>query len=419
MTFSDLGLPNQTVGGTAYAESDLVRRKNMDNGFYTANFTAEYRKNKLLVQGGTMYSFYGGDHFATVQWAEHNQNLEPGREWVRNHAWKTDANAFVKSEYALSKQWNAYLDLQYRFVDYRLKGTDDDDMVDFTQHRRWSFFNPKGGVFCQIDPFNTWYASVAVAHREPTRADVKDARKGGANGDIKPEKMTDYEMGYTFDNHTLLLAVNLYGMVYRDQLVATGKLNDVGYALMSNVDKSYRAGIECQAGYAPYSWLRVQANATFSKNRIQDYTVYYETYDNSTDWNAVSNQVSERFHDIRLPYSPECIAALGIDLKPVKGLTLNCTGKYVSNQYYTNTQSADFKLPAYRHVNASANYDFSLLKRFRANLSLTVNNVLNAKYACNAWGWEARFANGDPRATDRGLYVAAPRNYLTKLTLIF
>jgi len=416
--YVDLGLADQTVNGVTYTKTDLISRKNMDNGFYTGNLNLKYKKNSLNIQGGGMYSLYKGTHFANLLWAEHNEVLPYNLEWARNHAVKTDANAYTKAEYAFGNGLNAYVDLQYRFVDYRLEGIDDDDALDMTQHRVWNFFNPKAGLFWDISRESKFFVSASIAHREPTRADIKDARKGMNPTDIKAERLMDYELGYTFDNQTVMFSINLYDMHYTDQLVATGKLNDVGYALMSNVPDSYRRGGEFQFGYRPYPWLQLDANATLSMNRVRDYTVYFETYDNSNDWNDAP-QLSQHFDEMKLPYSPERIAALSVTVEPVKDVHLNLTSKYVDEQYYTNTQNEDLKLPAYNQTNLSASWDFSLWNSTDAQLSLVANNVFSNKYACNAWGYEAHFANGDPTYTEKGLYVVAPRNYLAKFTVKF
>jgi len=417
-SFAEMGLADQTIGSVTYDASDLIRRKNMANGFYTGNLNLQYRKNGLNLQGGTMYTYYNGDHYARLRWVEHNENIPANFEWVRNNAEKTDANVFAKAEYDLGNGLNAYLDLQYRYVDYVLKGLDDDDMQDMSQHRTWNFFNPKGGIFYEINPDQKVFASVAVAHREPGRADIKDARKSGSTADIKAERLTDFEFGYTFDNKVWMASANVYLMDYKDQLVPTGKLNDVGYVLMSNVAKSYRTGIELQAGYKPCKCLQIDANTTLSCNRIVDYTAWYETYDNSNDWGSAA-QMSQHFSEIKLPNSPEVIAALSMSYLPVEKVRLNLVFKYVDQQYYTNTQNEDLKLPAYNQTDFSANYEFRLLGCADATFGVYVNNVFSNKYACNAWGYEAHFANGDPTYTEKGLYVVAPRNYLAKFTVKF
>ena len=416
--FSSMGMPNQTIDGVDFSSSDIIRRKNMDNGFYTGNINLKYEKNKLNILGGTMYTYYQGDHFANLLWVEKNENITNNHEWARNHANKTDANVFVKTEYEIFRNLNIYVDLQYRFVDYELSGVDDDDLLDLSQHKVWHFFNPKAGLFFEIDKSQKIFTSVAVAQREPTRADLKDAIKLGSNNEIKAEKLTDFELGYSFDNSKLMLSVNLYYMNYKDQLVPTGELNEVGYKLMSNVEKSYRKGLELLAGYKPVKWFQFDANATFSKSRVVDYTTWFETYDNSNDWGS-AGQLSAYFDEASLPFSPETIAAFCLTIIPSKNLKLAFTEKYVSSQYITNTQNEDLKLPSYQSANFNITYNFKIIGKAEAQLGVYVNNIFSSKYSSNAWGWEAHFANNDPTVTDKGLYPVAPRNYLAKFAVNF
>jgi len=416
-TFSSMGISDQTVDNTTYSTTDLIRRKNMENGFSTANVNLDYLSNRLRMQAGAMYSYYDGDHFATLLWTEHNQNIPEGFEWVRNNGEKKDGNVFAKAEYSLLDGLNSYVDLQYRYVSHELNGIDDDDMVDMTQSRTWHFFNPKAGVRYTRDNHSA-FVSVSVANREPARADIKDAFKSGSSNTIKPERLTDYEVGYTYDNQRIMASVTLYYMNYTDQLVPTGKLNDVGYKLMSNVDKSYRAGVELALGWKPSEAWQFDANTTFSRNRVVDYTVWYETYDNSSDWGDAA-QLSQHFDEAKLPYSPETMAAFRVTWKPLRNLSLTASEKYVGEQYITNTQNDALKLPAYQTTNLSMAYDFRIKGMADATLSLHVINLTSQAYACNGWGYEAHFANGDPTYTEVGLYPVAPRNYLAKFAVRF
>lgn len=416
VSFSKLGLQPQSINGVTYTKSDLVRRKNMDNGFYTGHLNLNYHSDRLDVQTGAMYTHYDGDHFATLQWVEYNEVLPVGYEWVRNNGRKTDANAFAKVAFKPSHALSTYLDLQYRYVNHALFGLDDDDLVDMTQSRTWHFFNPKAGVHLDLNPWTELFASIGVAHREPTRADLKDAFKQGSTSDIRPERLTDLELGYTFHNQTILVGVNLYNMQYKDQLVPTGKLNDVGYKLMGNIEKSYRRGIELQAGYRPFHNLTLEGNATFSRNKALDYTVWYETYDNTDNWNPTP-QESRHFKEADLPFSPKAMGAFRVTWKPLAGLGLSVINKWVGSQYVTNTQHSDLKLPAYTVANASLVYTLTLFNSADSEVGLYVENLTGRHYSSNAWGYEAHFANGDPVYIEKGLYPVAPRHYLVKFVL--
>ncbi|HKL93650.1 MAG TPA: TonB-dependent receptor [Bacteroidales bacterium] len=418
-SFDEMGIPNQILNDGSHTESDLIRRKNMKNDYYVAQFNAQYNRNRFSLKAGSMYSYYDGDHFATLLWVEQNQNIPNGFEWVRNNGKKTDANAFVKMEYDPIDHLTLYADLQERYVHYVLKGIDDDDMRDMSQTRTWYFFNPKAGLSWMPSTEHRLYASVGMAHREPTRADIKDARKQGSNNNVQAEELIDYELGYQWSRPTVAAGIQLYFMDYNRQLIPTGKLNDVGYKLMSNVDRSYRAGLELTAAWQPVSWMKLDGNASFSRNRVLDYTVYYETYDNPNDWGDASAQISQHFDQAKLPYSPEWSAAGGLRVYPIQEVELNVTSKWVGEQYVTNTMNDALMLPNYQFVNAGISWNIPLRSAIEARLSFTVNNVLSARYSSNAWGYEARFEDGSPAYIEKGIYPVAPRHYLAKFAFRF
>jgi len=187
---------------------------------------------------------------------------------------------------------------------------------------------------------------------------------------------------------------------------------------MGNIEKSYRAGVELQAGYRPLDRLSLEANATFSRNKALDYTAWYETYDNSNDWGDAP-QLSRYFKEASLPFSPEAMGAFRVIWKPLDALSVALTKKWVSRQYITNTQNSDLMLPAYTAANASLVYGFDVRGVAKASLGLYVDNLTSRRYSSNAWGYEAHFANGDPTYVEKGLYPVAPRHYLVKFVLQF
>ena len=89
----------------------------------------------------------------------------------------------------------------------------------------FNFFNPKAGLFWQINANHSAYSSFAMTHKEPTRNNYTD---GLFTKSPKSERLYDYELGYTFRSERFTAGVNLYYMDYKDQLVLTGKLNEIG-----------------------------------------------------------------------------------------------------------------------------------------------------------------------------------------------
>ena len=201
-------------------------------------------RNKLNATFGGGWNSYEGDHYGYIIWAEHSSNSFIDKPWYENTGKKTDYNIYAKANYQLNKLLNLYADLQLRNIDYSIKGTHD-DLRDLTQQHSFTFFNPKGGVYLTLNKSNSLYASVAVAHREPNRSAYRDADPGQQ---VSAERLIDFEAGYKFQTKNISLEANYYYMKYRDQLVLTGKINNVGDPILVNVPNSYRTGIELSGG---------------------------------------------------------------------------------------------------------------------------------------------------------------------------
>ena len=65
-----------------------------------------------------------------------------------------------------------------------------------------------------------------------------------------------------------------YYMLYKNQLVLTGKVNDVGNYARTNIPRSYRLGLELQGAIRPVDWFSADANLTLIQNKVLDYTEY-------------------------------------------------------------------------------------------------------------------------------------------------
>jgi iron complex outermembrane receptor protein len=416
--YSDFGLEPQTIGDSTYSRSDFVRQKLMRNDFYVANLGLNYNNGPWKVTFGGMYGYYDGDHYGKLPWIKHAGTIPVNYEWYRNVGEKSEVNLFTKAEYQLNQKLSLFGDLQYRHIDYRFSGMDDDGM-DLTGDFTYDFFNPKAGLSFRLNDYNRLYASAAVGQREPLRADLKDGIKGEAVNPIQPERMIDYELGYHFEGSGgTRLSANFYYMDYHNQMVQTGKLTDIGYKLMENVKDSYRAGLELEASVPLWeNKLRVDANATLSRNRINNYTAYFDLYDNPVDYGWVG-QVSEDYGTTNISYSPDVVSAMGITYQPTAALYVNLMGKYVSKQYMDNTSDDEKSIDPYFVTNLSAGYTFKKTTLGTFNLQLFVNNLFNKKYVANGWAATDAFEDGST-INYIGYYPQATRNYMARLTLSF
>ncbi len=396
----DYLLPAVAIGGETIERTDLVQRKWLDNNFYGLIFSLNYKKAKSDLSFGGGWNTYDGDHFGQVIWARYASNSNPNHEWYRGTGLKRDYNLFTKYSYQLTGQLNLYADLQVRHIDYEIGGIDD-DLRDLTQSHRFNFFNPKLGMFFQPAPNQDIYFSYARANREPNRANYTDANPEGPQP--VHETLNDFELGYSFKSANLMLGANLYYMRYKDQLILTGEINDVGAPIMVNVDKSYRSGIELQAGIKLASQLKWDVNATFSKNKIINFTEFVDDWDT---WGQRSFELGET----DLAFSPGTIVNSQLSYSPVEKFNIRFISLFVGDQFIDNTSSESRKLDAYFVNNLRVDYSFSTGLFKEIIIHAVANNLMNVMYESNAWVY-SYFYEGKRQKMD-GYYPQAGRYFM-------
>jgi iron complex outermembrane receptor protein len=376
----EYGLYGLTENGVAVTETDMVVRKWLDNYFYGAIWSLVRDGAAAEWTLGGALNRYDGDHFGRIMWMEFPGDIYPGYEWYRNRGLKDEFNIYGKVNTRVTGSLNAFLDLQYRYISYRFTGPDD-DMKDLTASHTFSFFNPKAGLFWNSGSGDEAFVSVAVAHKEPTRADFKDAA-GDAEATPRRERLIDYEAGYTYKSAITTLAFNAYFMQYRDQLIPTGRISSTGYPVMTNVPVSFRTGIELSGGYRPTKLIGLDLNLTVSRSIIRDFRNYYFNY-NTSDWSE--EYVYSDLGTVDIAYSPRITGSAAIEINPLKDLLLRITGKYVGKQYFDNTMSEDRIIDPYFVGNIVASYRIHATWT-EVTLRLMINNIFNAKYENNAYG---------------------------------
>jgi len=396
----DYNIPYHVVGNDTVFSSDVVNRKWLDNDFYGLVFALTHKKDRVDFTLGGGWNTYDGDHFGNVIWAQYLGDVAPNYEWYRGNGLKKDFNVYGKFSYQLADQLNVYADLQYRNINYKITGIND-DLRDISQEHDFNFFNPKLGVFYQPTDNQKLYVSFAVANREPNRDNFVDADPNGKQP--VHETLRDWEMGYNFQSSNFTAGANLYYMNYKDQLVLTGEINDVGGVIMLNVDKSYRAGLELQAGWKISRNLQWNANATFSKNKIKDFIEYVD------DWDTGGQQVFE-LGTTDLAFSPNFIGNSQILFTPAKNFSISLISNYVGKQYIDNTSNDDRALDAYFVNNLKIDYSFETGFFDEIVLHGMVNNLFNEEYESNAWVYS--YYLGGERFKQDGYFTQAGTNFL-------
>jgi len=345
----------------AVTTTDLIRQKWLDNDFYGTTFSAKYVTEDLNVIVGGGWNKYEGDHFGKVIWARYASQSELGDHYYDDYSAKTDGNVFAKANYQFTEKLSLYGDLQYRNVTYKANSAETGLVDD-----NFNFFNPKAGLNYAFTQNSTLYFSYARANREPNRTDYE-------GGNVKPEKLNDYELGWRFNTEKFQLNSNVYYMAYKDQLILTGRLDDVGNPIRSNTDKSYRLGFEFDATIALSEKFTLRPNFTLSSNKNLDLAVDGEYYGTT-----------------KIAYSPEVIAGNVVVYKPFEGLYLSLLQKYVGEQYMNNIELPAAKLADYFVNDFNASYEIKPNSIFKSiTITALVNNIFDKKYVSNGAMWDA------------------------------
>ena len=404
--FSKYGLSDTIIGNDTISSTNLIQQKWLDNKFYGINLSANYNKNKLNMSFGGGWSYYDGDHYGKIIWAQVATLGQYDKNWYYNTGTKTDINIFAKANYSLNDKVNLYADLQYRSIDYNIVGTHD-DLHDLTQSHKFGFFNPKFGIFYKLSKKQNLFFSVGVANREPSRSVYRDA---DSSQNILPERLTDYEFGYRYESNSLFLETNLFYMDYENQFVMTGKINNVGTAIMTNVTSSYRAGIEVVAGVRIIDKIDWNINATFSQNKIKDFVSYV---DNWTTW----GQEVDTIGTTDISFSPNIILSSNLSVDVFKNLKISLLSKYVGKQYIDNTSSNERSLNPYFVNDININYSVKTNFIKQIDFLLSLNNIFNVKYESNAWVY--RYYYDDTEYEMNGYFPQAEFNFMLGVNLKF
>lgn len=345
--------------------TDLIRQKWLDNDFYGTTFSANYKADKLDVILGGGWNKYEGDHFGKVIWARYASTSELGDHYYDDSSTKTDGNVFAKVNYQLLEKLSVYGDVQYRNVHYKANSWETGLVND-----NFNFFNPKAGLTFDVNEKNALYFSYARANREPNRTDYE----GGNN--VEPEKLNDYELGWRLKSKTIQINSNVYYMKYKDQLVLTGELDDVGSPIRKNSGDSYRLGLEVDATIKFAKLWSISPNFTLSSNKNVDFIS-----DASGSLVNLGNS--------NIAYSPDFIAGNVLTFAPLTAVRISLLSKYVGKQYMSNIDSVESELESYFVNDLNLSYEIKTNSVFKSiTLNVLANNIFDVDYVSNGYMWE-------------------------------
>jgi iron complex outermembrane receptor protein len=392
----DYGLPDYQDSTGMVSHTDLIRRLWLDNYFYGSLLTLKYNKGKSEIISGAGWTRYDGKNYGEVVRSIITGAAPSGYRWYSLDARKTEVSAFSKWEYHLTPLWTLYADGQVRSVHYRVNGFRFNPQLVIDNN--YLFFNPKIGITFSRG-ITTAYMSFARAAKEPNRDDFEASK----NEQPRPEILNDLEAGAEIKNKKIKFSGNLYYMNYHDQLVLTGRINDVGAYARTNIPESYRAGIELSGSWICNRYVTCFGSATISRNRIRNFTEFVDDYDS-----AIQRQYTYKETD--LSYSPSLIATAGLTFSPIRKLTLSFDGKYVSRQYLDNTSRKERSLKPFVVSNMKLDYELKFSGKINTSWFLQCNNLFSEKYEPN--GYTFSYIYGGQSTTENYYYPMAPFNIL-------
>lgn len=399
------------ITNAPFTNADLIRHKWLKTLYAGGIFSLNYNNQKNLdATIGGMFANFGGQNFGNVIWVRDFTNFDPNARYYSSEFHKNDGNIYIKANYSPVKALSLFADLQYRYVSINGKGIDD-SKTPFDINQSYHFFNPKAGLSIKTGKVGRVYASYALAHREPTRDDFIQNISVGAP---KAEQLQDVEAGLDITNDMVKsdkvwvnfpIHLNGYYMHYTDQLVLTGKLNDVGNPIRVNVPLSYRAGVELLGEmnfYKPQAsakFFGLRYSVSYNLSKIQNYTEYVPAYDaNYSPIDSLAKITSYKNADIA--FSPKWVGFIEANAVVLKHLELGWSFKFISRQYLDNTQSEERSLKPYWYSNIRISYPYQISQRAQVRFTLLLNNIFNQLYESNGYTYRERYLNSDGSVTN-------------------
>ncbi|MND35329.1 TonB dependent receptor [compost metagenome] len=407
-SLAEYGLNNVIIGGETITNSNLVRQKWLNNNFYGTVFSLQYKPvNALELTLGGAYNRYDGNHYGKVIWAQYASNSTPDNRYYDNDATKKDFNIYGKATYGINEKLHAFADLQFRNVNYSFLGYDQ-ELNNVQQDVKLNFFNPKIGFTYQLNNSSNAYISYAHTGKEPSRDEYTQSTPKSRP---QAEKLDNVELGFRNQTAKRNVGINLYYMKYKDQLILTGQINDVGEAIRVNTPDSYRAGAELDGSLKLTNFLTWNLNAAVSTNKVKNFKEYVTNYDDADGMDTTS------YNKTDISFSPAIIAGTQFIVAPVKNLQIALSGKFVGKQYLDNTSNDNRSLNSFFVNDLLINYNLQFKGIKNLGFSLMVNNLFNTKYVSNGYTWG--YVAGGERVIENFYFPQSGTNILAGINLKF
>ncbi len=398
--YSDYGVPDPSIGDTTLSSTNLIRQRWLSNYFYGGIYSIQYKNKTSSLTLGGGWTEYDGKHYGNVIWTAQG-GVPPDYQYYNVPAKKTDFNIYTKWQQQLGERFSSFIDLQWRQVNYWINGFDNNPSIII--FNKYNFVNPKAGISWISGPLQAYFSFARATH-EPNRDDFET----GMTEQPKPETVNDFELGLTKRTPVFNWGITAYYMLYKDELVLTGKINDVGEYTRTNTPRSWRLGLELQGGIKPASWIQVSGNLTISQNKISNYTSYVDDFDNG-------GQVGTTYQKTDMALSPNFIAAGIISFYPSPVLEISLPAKFVGSSYLDNTQSSQKRITDYYIQQVRIIYSPKIKSTAEVNFAFYLNNVFNKKY--ESTGYTYGYYSGGALVNENFLFPQAGTNFIFSVNI--
>ena len=398
--YVNYGLPNPQIGDTTLTSTNLIRQRWLSNYFYGGIYSLQYNNKTTSLTLGGGWTEYDGSHYGDVIWSAQG-SIPSDYTYYNVPAKKTDFNVYGKWQQQLGKWFSSFVDLQWRQVNYRIDGFDNNPSIIISN--RYNFLNPKAGISFNQGPLQAYFSFSRATH-EPNRNDFET----GMTEQPKPETVNDFELGLNRKTPVANWNITAYYMLYKNQLVLTGQINDIGEYTRTNTPRSWRLGLELQGGIKPAKWIQASGNLTISQNKISNYTSYVDDYDNG-------DQISTTYKKTNLALSPDFIAAGTVSFFPSSILEISLPAKFVSNAYLDNTENNQKRITNYYLQQVRITYSPKIKSTGEVDFIFYLNNVFNKKY--EATGYSYGYYSGGAMVNENFLFPQAGTNFIFSVNI--
>ena len=398
--YVNYGLPNPQIGDTTLTSTNLIRQRWLSNYFYGGIYSLQYNNKTTSLTLGGGWTEYDGSHYGDVIWSAQG-SIPSDYTYYNVPAKKTDFNVYGKWQQQLGKWFSSFVDLQWRQVNYRIDGFDNNPSIIISN--RYNFLNPKAGISFNQGPLQAYFSFSRATH-EPNRNDFET----GMTEQPKPETVNDFELGLNRKTPVANWNITAYYMLYKNQLVLTGQINDIGEYTRTNTPRSWRLGLELQGGIKPAKWIQASGNLTISQNKISNYTSYVDDYDNG-------DQISTTYKKTNLALSPDFIAAGTVSFFPSSILEISLPAKFVSNAYLDNTENNQKRITNYYLQQLRITYSPKIKSTGEVDFIFYLNNVFNKKY--EATGYSYGYYSGGAMVNENFLFPQAGTNFIFSVNI--